>query len=300
MDVDRHPREVVNRLPGGDQRSRVGDPVRRHHEREPGIRDQHDRGAHDIEADPQEEMNDRMELAPSVVVGVEEEGLREEEQDVGKKRRGEHAHHVVRELRIQDDEHERQGCSEGRGERERDREELRELVGEPVVSLITRLVADRLDENREDRHGKDEGREQEVELRNRPDGHAAPDDGEGSVLGLDVRLCPSRRFRCCALVGQSRRARRRVDDRGRSPVRLLVLAVRQERRDQHDGAEHHQTGDGTEHEQQFAVHRCAPPSAVARGLAAGLSAVAVAEAGASAEAGALAARASRSRCSPRT
>jgi hypothetical protein len=139
------------------------------------------------------------------------------------------------------------------GERERVREELRELVGEPVVSLVTRLVADRLDEHREDRHGKDEGREQEVELRNRPDGHAAPHDGEPSVLGLDVRRCAGGGFRGGSLGFQSRRARRRVGDRGRSSVRLLVLAVGQERRDHHDADEHDQAGDGTEHEQQFAV-----------------------------------------------
>ena len=202
-----------------------------------------------------------MELPPAVVIGVEEERLEEEEQHVREKRRREHAHQVVGELRVQRDEHEREERAEGRGERERDREELRELVGEPVVSLVTRLVADRLDQNREDRDGKDERREQEVELRHRPDGHAAPDDGEAPVLGLDVRLCPGRRFRCCSLGFQSRRARRRVDDRGRSPVRLLVLAVRQERRDQHDAGEHHQTGDGTEHEQQFAVRYAVHPAA---------------------------------------
>ena len=204
--------------------------------------------------DSQEQVHQRMELPPAVVVGVEEEGLEEEEQHVREKRRREHAHQVVGELRVQRDEHEREERSEGRGERERDREELRELVGEPVVSLITRLVADRLDQNREDRDGQDERREQQVELRHRPDGHAAPDDGEAPVFGLDVRLGPSRRLRCGSLGLQSCRARSRVDDRGRSPVRLLVLAVRQERRDQHDAGEHHQTGDGTEHEQQFAVH----------------------------------------------
>ena len=91
-------------------------------------------------------MHQGMELPPAVVIGVEEEGLEEEEQHVREKRRREHAHQVVGELRVQRDEHEREERAEGRGERERDREELRELVGEPVVSLITRLVADRLDQ----------------------------------------------------------------------------------------------------------------------------------------------------------
>ena len=165
-------------------------PRRRHHEREPGIGDEHDRRAHDVEAEPQAEMHQRMELPPAVVVGVEEEGLEEEEQDVREKGRGEHAHQVVRELRIQDDEHERQERAEGRGEREGDREELRELVREPVVSQVSGLVADRLDDEREDWDGKDERREQQVELRDHPDGHAAPDDGKRPVLGLLVGLCP--------------------------------------------------------------------------------------------------------------
>ena len=204
---------------------------------------------------PRNKVHQGMELPPAVVVGVEEERLEEEEQHVREKRRREHAHQVVRELRVQRDEHEREERAEGRGERERDREELRELVGEPVVSLITRLVADRLDQNREDRDGKDERREQEVELRHRPDGHAAADDGEGrysaSTYGFALAAASAAALSAASPCG----ARRRVDDRGRSPVRLPVLAVRQERRDEHDGAEHHQAGDGTEHEQQFAVHQ---------------------------------------------
>jgi hypothetical protein len=134
-------------------------------------------------------------------------------------------------------------------------EKLRELVREPVVSRISGLVADHLDDEREERNSQDEGREQEVQLRDCPDGHAAPDDGEGSVLGLGVRRCLSRCFRRCPLGGQSVHARRRFDDRGGSAVRLLVLAVRQERGDHQDGAEHHQTGDGTEQEHHFAVQR---------------------------------------------
>ena len=87
-------------------------------------------------------MHQGMELPPAVIVGVEEEGFGEEEQDVREKGGREHAHQVVRELRIQDDQHERQERAERRGEREGDGEELRELVREPVVSQIPGLVAD--------------------------------------------------------------------------------------------------------------------------------------------------------------
>jgi hypothetical protein len=57
-----------------------------------------------------------MKLPPAVVIGVEEERLEEEEQHVREESGGEHAHHVVRELRIQDDEHERQARAERCGE----------------------------------------------------------------------------------------------------------------------------------------------------------------------------------------
>ena len=88
-----------------------------------------------------------------------------------------------------------------------------------------------------------------------------PTTGKRRYSASTYGLALVRRFRCCALGLQSLRARRRVDDRGRSPVRLLVLAVGQERRDHHDGGEHHQTGDGTKHEQQFAVRYAVHPAA---------------------------------------
>ena len=118
-------------------------------------------------------MQQRMELSPAVVVRVEEERLEEEQQNVGQKRRREHAHQVVRELRIQHDEHERQERPERRGQREGHGEELRELVRELVVSHVAGLVADHLDDEREERNGQDERREQQVELRDRPDRHPA-------------------------------------------------------------------------------------------------------------------------------
>ena len=120
---------------------------------------------------------------------------------------------------------------------------------------IAGLVADDLDDEGEERNGKDEGREQQVELRDRPDGHTAPNDGKSPVLGLLVDLCLGLRLRVDSLVCQSRGAGRWIHGRGRGAVRLLVLAVRQERGDQHNAGEYHHTGDGAEHEQQFAVHR---------------------------------------------
>ena len=201
-------------------------------------------------------MNQGMELPPAVVVGVEEEGLGEEEQHVREKGGGEHAHQVVRELRIQNDEHERQERPEGRGEREGDGEQLRELVREPVVSQISGLVADHLDDEREDRDGKDERREQQVELRDRPDGHAAPDDRKGPVLGLRVGRCLGLGLR----VGLSRRpvpAARGVASTVAAGARYGSLYSRFISCDaiHTTAANITQAGDGTENEQHFAVHR---------------------------------------------
>ncbi len=258
MDVDRHPGEVVDRVPDGDDGPFARDPGRRHHEREPGIGDEHDPRADEVEAKPQTKMHQGMELPPAVVVGVEEKGLEEEEQDVREEGGREHAHQVVRELRIQDDEHERQECSERRSERERDGEEPRELVCQPVVSQISSLVADRFDDEREDWDGQDERREQQVQLRDHPDGHAASDDGEPPILGFLVGLVLELFGRRGRLVGLSRGTGRLVHGRGRGLVRLLVLAAHEPRGHPRRPTEHHDCGDGTEKDQAFAVHEAVP------------------------------------------
>ena len=192
-----------------------------------------------------------MELPPAVVVGVEEEGFREEEQDVREEGRREHAHQVVRELRIQDDEHERQRRSEGRGEGEGDGEELRELVREPVVSQISGLVADRLDDEREDGDGKDERREQQVKLRDHPDGDAASDDGERPVLRLLVGLVLGLfRPRPACLGGLLVRAG------GRGLGRWLVLAAPRGHR--HCPRIQHEADDDTEKDQRLRLVTLSP------------------------------------------
>ena len=83
---------------------------------------------------------------------------------------------------------------------------------EPVVSQIAGLVADRLDDDREDRHGQDERREQQVKLRDHPDGDAAPDDGKGPVLRLLVGLL----LGCLAAAAASAACPAAADARRRS------------------------------------------------------------------------------------
>ncbi len=115
---------------------------------------------------------------------------------------------------------------------------------EPVVSHISGLVADRLDDHREDRDGKHERREQQVQLRDRPDGHAASDDRKRSVRGLFVRFLLGLFLRGRLLGGLGLGA----DGRLR---RLLVRAAPRGHR--HGARKHQEAGDWTEKDQQRAL-----------------------------------------------
>ena len=250
-------------------------PRRRHHEREPRVGDEHDRRAHDVQAEPQAEVHERMEFPPAVVVGVEEERLEEEQADVRQKRRREHAHQVVRELRIERDQHERQERAEGRGEREGDGQQLRELVREPVVAHVSGLVADGLDDEGEDRHGEHERREQEMELRDRPDRDAAADDGEPAIgdLFVGLVLVLGRGGLGCVARALGRRGGWRGGRGGRGDFgRLCARGLLRRRRgrlfdraelaaQQRDGARGEHECDGkTEKDLQCAVHHGASPN----------------------------------------
>ncbi len=123
---------------------------------------------------------------------------------------------------------------------------------------ISGLVADRFDDEREDWNGKDERREQQVKLRDRPDSHAASDDGEPPIFRFLVGLVLELFGRGGRLVGLSRGAGRLVHGRGRGLVRLLVLAAHERRGHPDRPTEHHDCGDGTEKDQAFAVHEAVP------------------------------------------
>jgi len=109
-----------------------------------------------------------------------------------------------------------------------------------VVSLVSGLVPDELDDQREDRDREHEGREEKVELRDHPDRDAAADHRERAVLGLDVR------FRLVLLLGGRRFVRDPLLARGRiggvRPLRLPVLAGDEKARDadHREQREHHQ------------------------------------------------------------
>ncbi len=188
VDVDRHPGVVVDGRPGADHGARLGDAGRRRHEGEPRVGDQHDRGADDVQPEPEQQVRDGGELPPAVVVGVQEERLGEEQQHVGRERRREHVHQVVHELRVEQHQHEEQERPEGRGERERHGQELGELVRQLVVALVPVQPADELDDQGEQRHRQHEGGEQQVQLRQHPDGDAAADHRKAPIGLLDVGL----------------------------------------------------------------------------------------------------------------
>ena len=119
---------------------------------------------------------------------------------------------------------------------------------EPVVSQIAGLVTDRLDDHREDRDRKHERREQQVQLRDRPDGHAASDDRKRSVRGLFVGFVLGLFLRGRLLGGLG------LGADGRGLRRLLVLAAPRGHR--HGARKHHEAGDWTEKDQQRALcHR---------------------------------------------
>ena len=57
-----------------------------------------------------------------------------------------------------------------------------------MVPLFSGLVANRFDDEREDGDGEDEHGEEQMQLRDGPDGHAAADNGEPAVFGRLVGL----------------------------------------------------------------------------------------------------------------
>ena len=114
---------------------------------------------------------------------------------------------------------------------------------------IPGLVADRLDDEREDRDGEDERREQQVQLRDRPDGDAAADDGDRPVRDLLVGLVLlGLVLRVEFLAGEA--VRRTGGAWAASWLSLIAAEARSS-----SPREHHECGDGTEKDQQFAVHQ---------------------------------------------
>ena len=287
VDVDRHPGVVEERVPEAQQSAALrdgGDEVRRtvavrvgsrssgrHHEGQPGVGDEHDRGADQVQHEAEEQVHLRAELAPAVVIAVEEERLQEEQQDVGQERRREDVHQVVRELRVEDDQPEGQERAEGGGHRERDAEQLGELVRQLVVALFLGDVADELDDEGEQGHREDEGSKQQVELRQHPDRDPAADERNGAVLGLHVGRGLRLRLVCGLLVGDAllTRARLGVAQRfrgGHLALRLAVLVVHQKAA-QADSDDHRHEGENADAEEDLvSAHWLSTPKGATGGL----------------------------------
>jgi hypothetical protein len=261
VDVDRHPGVVGYRVPGAEHGARLGDPRRRHHEGQPGVGDEHDAGADHVEHQAEEEVDLGRELAPAVVVAVEEAGLGEEQQHVGQEGRREHRHQVVGELGVEDDQHEGQPRPQGGGERERGRQQLGELVGELVVALVAGAETDELDHQGEDRHRQHERREQQVELGDDPDRHPAADPRHRPVLGLHVGLLGVRRGLGLGALAQRPVARRLGGGVGLALDRRLVAQGAVEGGsglEQEGGGDHRQHRRDAEDDRDVLLHEPPP------------------------------------------
>ena len=95
-----------------------------------------------------------------------------------------------------------------------------------------------------------------MELRDHPDGHAASDDGEPPVHRLLVGLVLGLRRRVGLLGGQSRHRESSSGrrDPGEKAPDVVLAAAHQGRGRLHGRRDHHEGGDETEKDQQFAVH----------------------------------------------
>src|SRR3989475_165309 len=174
--VDRHPGRVGDRVPQLD-RGRVGGgrdvPGRRHHVREPRIRDEHhDRAPHveqDAERPVAELRPSLLPTIPPVVVQIQGERLDEEQRRVQPHRRREDRGEVGPEAGIQGREAEHQHRPPDRRRAVRHEQEARELLAQPVVALVAAENADRLGDHGEHRHTQHERGEHQVHLGRDPD-----------------------------------------------------------------------------------------------------------------------------------
>ena len=194
VDVQRHPERIHDGLEGGSQElSVVGHSHRGHHERGPGIAYEHQGRPHDVQQHTQTNVETlpSPQPLPGAVVQVEGRRFQKEEYGVHVHRRREDAYEIVGEPGVQAKKRERKetaqcGCrGEGGGQ------ELRELVRQAVIALVTGSPTDELDDDREDRNAQHERREQKVELCDEPDGVPWVEPEEGSdVVDARERVTP--------------------------------------------------------------------------------------------------------------
>ena len=199
MDVDRHPRGVGERAPELHHRRRgVGRHLRRraHHVGEPGVGNEHHRGAPEVQQDAEAPVTQLrpalLPAVPTVVVEVERERLEEEDPDVDPHGDREDLRQVAPYARVERDQPEDQNRTPDRGGRIGHEQQACELLGQLVVALLPTEDADRLRHHREHRHAQNERREVEVKLSRDPDRRPTSDDREIAVLPWDVLLCGGR------------------------------------------------------------------------------------------------------------
>ncbi len=118
---------------------------------------------------------------PAVVVQVKQRALGKKQEGIDEHLEVEHAHHVAHEIRVEQEQREGQRAAEKRGDGIRRHADLHELVGHVVVARIAGLHPEPLDDQNEQRHGENEGGEEQVHLRNDPD-HRTAADANGRII----------------------------------------------------------------------------------------------------------------------
>src|SRR3972149_9408038 len=134
--------------------------------------------------------------APAVIVGVERRRLEKEEERVVKRRRPEYRGQVPHELRIEEDEREKERSARYGSEREGGHADPEELVGDPVVARVFFYYADDFEYEDEYRHGEHEGREPEVHLRGHPDGKPSVNSVRRRIIARAGRRRGNDRLAC--------------------------------------------------------------------------------------------------------
>ena len=160
----------------------------RHHESRPRISHHQQRRADAVEQQSQRQVHPFAvavtQRVPAVVVNVEQHAFEKKQQCVDKHLRAEGAHHVIHELRVEQEQRQGQGAAEQGGNRVSRQADLHEFVRHVVIAVVAGLEADELDHQHEDRHRQHQRAEEQVHLREYPDDTAA--------AGADVRIIAAR------------------------------------------------------------------------------------------------------------
>ena len=122
-----------------------------------------------------------LQAVPAEVIQIHAEAFAEEQKDVDHHGGEEDTGQEIHECGIEADQEEHQDAAEDGGGGKGDAEQAGELVRQVVVLLILGSGAQDFNDEDEQRHADHEGAEHQVQLRDHPHRHTAPDDREIAV-----------------------------------------------------------------------------------------------------------------------